>query len=226
MVSRLFVIILAATLCGSTIHAQTKAPAAPAAPSTGFLLLDIAGNGYKLTTSEAGVKFDVNGDGKLEQVAWTTAGTDDAFLAIDLNHNGKIDNGTELLGTYFSKADGVRAANGLEALLDLHKHSGVTKFSNIDSTSPLYTQLLVWVDANHNGISEPQELRTLAEAGVVELRLNYTTINDAPDAGGNRVLLKAQAMVRNRSMAPVSGGLDKSPVFLRDLSHIDLSLQK
>jgi len=52
---------------------------------------------FPLTTREAGVLFDLNGDGRLEQVAWTTPDTATAFLAIDRNGNGTIDSGQESL---------------------------------------------------------------------------------------------------------------------------------
>ena len=63
------------------------------------LLIDVGGKGFKLTSLEDSVRFDIDGDGVREQVSWTARDADNAFLACDPNGNGVIDDGTELFGT-------------------------------------------------------------------------------------------------------------------------------
>lgn len=60
------------------------------------IVIDVAGNGFNLTDAQNGVLFDITNSGSPMQVAWTSANSDDAWLALDRDNNGKIDNGKEL----------------------------------------------------------------------------------------------------------------------------------
>lgn len=60
------------------------------------LILDLDGNGTQILPPGKGTWFDLDGDGKEDRTAWV-AGRD-AFLALDRNGNGSIDNGKELFG--------------------------------------------------------------------------------------------------------------------------------
>ena len=117
---------------------------------------DEATQGFKtafpLTTREAGVLFDLNGDGRLEQFAWTTPDTATAFLAIDRNGNGTIDSGQELFGD----ATLPNVGNGFAALRLMGQHNNV---GGINAEDELYAKLLLWTDRNHNGYSEAGELQ-------------------------------------------------------------------
>ena len=81
---------------------------------TSPLVLDLDGDGVETISSEQGVYFDHAGDGFAEKTGWVSP--DDGLLAIDLNNDGKIDNGTELFGNNTRLSNGENAANGFEAL--------------------------------------------------------------------------------------------------------------
>jgi hypothetical protein len=161
---------------------QTKFCAAEQIKSP--LVLDLNGDGVKTLSKSAGVNFDLDGNGFSETTGW--AGKNDGLLVLDRNGNGKIDNGTELFGNNTILANGQKAANGFEALKEWDSNQN----GEIDAADTAYTQLKIWKDANSDGISQADELLTLAQAGVARVALNYTN-QSVTDAQGNQHLQTA-----------------------------------
>ena len=107
------------------------------------LVLDLLNDGLSFSPLENGIKFDLNADGEKEQIAWTRIQDkfDNAFLCIDKNNNGNIDNGSELFGNQSDEKTGFEE-------LAKYDNNGDGKITEADES---YSKLLLWVDFNKNG---------------------------------------------------------------------------
>jgi hypothetical protein len=130
------------------------------------IVLDLDGNGVSTTSAAHGVSFDLLATGQASKVGWTS--TSDGLLAIDLNHDGKIDDGSELFGTGMRLANGTRASNGYQAMAQYDSNGD----GFLTAADAHFKDLVVWVDANHDGKSEPGELKSLAELGITSIDLH------------------------------------------------------
>ena len=136
------------------------------------IVLDLGAPGIHFTSSADGVAFDINGDGVADQTAWTTG--EDGILAFDVNGNGIIDNGTEIFTPHFA---GGSYASGLAALASLDNNAD----GKIDNADAAFDQLQVWQDLNHDGVSQPEELTSLAAQGITAIDLNAAPSNGEID---------------------------------------------
>ena len=163
--------------------------AGKAQPPRDPLIIDLGESGIELRSLEHGVNFDLDNNGFAEKTAWI--GTEDGFLALDRNGNGNIDNGGELFGDQVILKDGSKSASGFEALAELDDNSdGI-----IDNNDAAFSNLRVWIDANHNGKSESNELKTLNETGVVSISLEHSEVSIVDEETGTRIAESASVTI-------------------------------
>ena len=137
----------------------------------------------EFTSLAEGINFDLDNNGFDEKTAWIK--NNDGFLAIDLNSNGKIDNGGELFGDCFIMPNDKKSSNGFEALrsLDTNKNGKIDDnddlFGNItinqnetDEEYTLFDQLVVWF-----GDNDRKDFVSLKS-----LNIDYIDLNCFPDS--------------------------------------------
>ncbi|GBG13396.1 TonB-dependent receptor [Novimethylophilus kurashikiensis] len=127
------------------------------------LVINFDGTAAELTSTK--FSFDLNSDGTQDQMSFVGPGS--GFLALDLNGNGKIDDGSELFGA--------KSGNGFA---DLAKYDGDGNHW-IDENDAVFAKLLVW----SKDAQGQDKLQTLAQRNVGALYLgSVATPFSAKDA--------------------------------------------
>ena len=135
------------------------------------LVLDLTGTGINLTPlTYNSPYFDLTNDGFARQTGWVGSGM--GILCFDPDDRN-ITNITQLFGN--ATTDGFDLLRVLDA-----NHDNV-----INASDPVFNSLRVWVDANGDGITEPGELYTLSQLGIVSINLNATQVDQT--IAGNRI---------------------------------------
>ncbi len=152
---------------GGSSSPSTSAPSSggsPASQPSDPLILDLDGDGVELTPNgDPNVFFDAEGDGDGALTTWVDP--DDGLLARDTDGNGLIETQAELFGD----AD----TNAMDDLATQDSNGD----GRIDARDDIWSVLRVWRDFNQDGDSDPGELLTMDEAGIVWLNLEKTSGN-------------------------------------------------
>jgi Ca2+-binding RTX toxin-like protein len=160
----------------------TAATAAVAPILRDPLILDLDSDGFETVgiDTTAPILFDHDGDGVKTATGWVAG--DDAFLVLDRNGNGTIDDGHELFGDATPLAAGGMADDGFAALAQEDSNND----GQVDALDAHFADLRIWRDLNQDGISQSDELLTLASQGIVSLSTAKTT-NSTLLANGNQI---------------------------------------
>ncbi len=161
----------------SFLSSQTAAPL-----RVDPLILDLDNDGLEtigINTSNP-ILFDHNGNGVRTATGWVKS--DDAFLVLDRNGNGSIDNGRELFGDSTPLSAGGVAADGFAALAQEDTNGD----GKVDSLDARFASLRLWRDLNQDGVSQAGEVFTLSSQGIIALNLAKTA-NSQILANGNQI---------------------------------------
>ncbi len=162
------------------------------------LAIDLDGDGIERIGN--GRYFDLDNNGLAENTAWLHA--NDGFLAIDLNENGRIDNGGELFGT--ATVDGFSALAAYDSNSD-----GV-----INSSDTIWSDLIIWQDKNSDGQTQSDEMLTLASFNITGIDVENVT------ATGSTANVNGGIITHTGTVTTTTGTMDIANLnFIRDTTN-------
>ena len=144
-------------------------------PNTGGaspIVIDLDGNGFRFGDEGVGVYFDLLANGNPLHMQWVNPGGDDAFLVLDHNGNGIVDDGSELFG------DGTRmllenhrlAPNGFVGLAQYDNPAlGGNDDGYISEADTVWNDLSLWLDFDGDGVCTAGEMASMDDFGLVRL---------------------------------------------------------
>jgi hypothetical protein len=154
------------------------------------IVVDVGGKGFHLTGAEDGVEFDIDGNKAKEKLSWTEEGTQNAFLVLDRNLNGKIDDGRELFGNWTPQPRS-RTRNGFLALAEFDQpEMGGNGDGKLTPDDLIFSQLQLWIDLDHDGVAGPLELWNLADWNLTAIDLGFERVR-RQDEHGNKFRYRA-----------------------------------
>lgn len=147
-----------------TTLASTLGKSGPGATPVDPVYLDTNQDNKLNITGGNSVCFDINGDGVKDKIhEWNTL---DAQLVYDINRNGQIDDGREIMNETGIDGTQNKYRNGWAKVRDIFDQNND---GFIDCSELLLTSY--WTDINGNGTVEAGELKTARSMGIIQINI-------------------------------------------------------
>jgi hypothetical protein len=162
------------------------------------IVIDTRKDGIDLGPAGRTVSFDVNADGYADTVQWVRRGGDEAFLTLDRNRNGVVDDGSELFGVGTPMFEGGNAPNGFVGLAQYDQPLlGGNDDGVISRADAIWPELTLWLDSNADGVATLREMRRPESFGLTSFGV-IPKVRRYRDAAGNSLPYWAWAGITGR----------------------------
>ncbi|MEW6352550.1 MAG: calcium-binding protein, partial [Thermodesulfobacteriota bacterium] len=150
------------------------------------LVLDLDGAGIQTVGLDALRYFDQDGNAFQELSGWVSPGS--GLLMVDWNGNHVLDSGTELFSDSAILPNGLRAANGFDALA----HYDSNHDGKIDGLDPIWSQLKLWQYDDTSGLylfesEDGGKISSVDEVGLSAIYLDSEAKNSTDTQGNTEV---------------------------------------
>lgn len=161
------------------------------------LLLDLTGEGVRMTDLRDAVLFDTDHSGTLKRSGWADRST--GMLVID-DGSGQVSNVSQMFSEYYGGKLGVGGAPGEKRFKD-----GFAALASEDAdqdgvigpNDAIWGKLRVWVDGSHDAKVDGGELKTLDELGITQISVRPTS-SEPQTRDGNRVIASGTFTVNGK----------------------------
>ena len=153
------------------------------------LVLDLNGDGIHTTGLDRAVSFfDINDDGFGDPTGWLLETSEDALLWMDQDNND-VASPREIFGSHMLLPAGGVAFNGFQALeVWDYAELGGDEDGVITKRDEVWKSLRLWIDRNHDGFSQPEEIERLGDRKIEELHLDRQHVH-IPFPDGNSLMI-------------------------------------
>ncbi|MFC7535911.1 Ig-like domain-containing protein [Sphingomonas sp. GCM10030256] len=151
------------------------------------IVLDLDGDGVEIVSlAKSTAKFDMDSDGLRDQTGWV--GADDGLLVLDRNGDGQIASVDEI--SFVTDLNG--AVSDLEGLAAFDTNANGT----FDAGDMEFKSFQVWQDKNQDGVSAPDELKSLTETGIRSIDLELQETGATVEGATDNVLYATSEFIR------------------------------
>jgi hypothetical protein len=168
----------------------------PGFPPVAF---DLDGDGIELVSfADSNVSFRLKQDGESSRTGWI--GADDALLVLDRDGDGAITHGAEI--SFVDDLPG--AKSDLEGLAAFDTDGD----GSFDRDDARFAEFRVWRDANQDGVSQSDELHTLAEHGIASIGLNRTLTGQQAQVTRDNIITATSEFIRSDGTKGLVGDVE------------------
>ncbi|WP_099062069.1 S8 family serine peptidase [Serratia sp. BW106] len=174
------------------------------------LLLDLTGDGVRMTDIADGVLFDTDHSGTLKRSGWADSKT--GMLVID-DGSGQITDVSQMFSEYYAGKAGVGGAAGERKFKDAFgalASEDANRDGVIDHNDPIWSKLRVWVDGTQDAKVDAGELKTLAELGISQISVRASDKSEIRD--GNRVIASGTFTINGKTQEALAVDFLGDPV--------------